>query len=58
MELSSIEMGSMDESVGFQFVRASSMACEAFSSSTRRTVAVLVWPAATAVLSEFLYEGR
>jgi len=43
--------GWMVESAGCQFVSASSIAIELFSSSVRRTVASFVRPAATAAWS-------
>ena len=44
--------------VGFQFVSANSIACEVLSSSVRKTVALLVSPAAIAASREFLYDRR
>lgn len=47
-------MSSAECSVGFQLVRASSMAWEVLSSSVRRTVALEVSPACIASAREFL----
>lgn len=44
--------------VGFQSLSASSMACVSFSSSVRRTVALLVSPEARAASMAFLTDKR
>lgn len=49
---------SCEASVGFQLVRASSIACDEFSSSVLMTTALLVCPAASAASSEVLYASR
>lgn len=53
-----VSSDSSEMHVGFQFVRANSMACDVLSSSVRRTVALLVSPLAIAASIDCLWDKR